>query len=177
MTHLVRSAPIPPDSEIHRRLPGAYFSDSHEATLPPQAASHSALALSLRIFQNTPAWVDFLMRVRNRVVTLVGLKDLGALDARDLHKQPEAYRVGDRVGIFTLRYLSEEEVILGDSDKHLDVLVSVCKRQRPDSTALAVSTVVHVHNGLGRLYMLFVGPAHKVIAPATLRSGVRLWSA
>jgi hypothetical protein len=31
-----------------------------------------------------------------------------------------------------------------------------------------VSTVVHIHNALGRLYMLFVKPAHCVIAPAVL---------
>jgi hypothetical protein len=36
---------------------------------------------------------------------------------------------------------------------------------------LVVSTVVHEHNWLGWVYMLFVGPAHKVIAPATVRYG------
>ncbi len=173
MTRLVRPALIPPDSEIHRRLPGAYFFDSYEGALPPEDAALSALALSLRTFGKSPAWVDFLMRVRNRVVTWFGLKDLGTLDARDFAKPLDVYQVGDRVGIFTLRYLSEEEVILGDADKHLDVLVSVCKRPRPGAVALSVSTVVHVHNGLGRLYMLFVGPAHKLIAPATLRAGLQ----
>lgn len=177
MTRLVHPAPIPPDSEIHRRLAGAHFFDSYEAGLPSEDAALSALALSLRTFGKSPAWVGFLMRVRNRVVTWFGLKDLGALDARDFSRPLEAYHVGDRLGIFTLRYLSEDEVILGDTDKHLDVLVSVCKRSRPDSTVLAVSTVVHVHNRLGRFYMFFVGPAHKVIAPATLRAGLRQRSA
>ncbi|KAI5936240.1 Phosphatidylinositol 4-phosphate 5-kinase type-1 gamma [Manis javanica] len=31
---------------------------------------------------------------------------------------------------------------------------------------VAMSTVVHVHNALGRIYMLGVTPAHRVIAPA-----------
>lgn len=173
MNRLVRPAPIPVDSEIHRHLSGADFADGHAGTLPPEAATQSALALALHTFTQSPAWVDFLMGVRNRVVGLFGLKDLGALSHMAPDKPPEAYQVGDRVGIFTLRYLSADEVILGDSDKHLDVLVSVCKRPRGDTTLLVVSTVVHVHNRLGRLYMLLVGPAHKVIAPATLRSGLR----
>lgn len=177
MSRLVRPAPIPLDSEIHRRLPGADFFDSYEGTLPPEAAVQSALALALRTFTQSPGWVDFLMGVRNRVVALVGLKDLGAPSQMAPVRPPESYQVGDRVGIFTLRYLSDDEVILGDSDKHLDVLVSVCKRPRGDTTLLLVSTVVHVHNRLGRLYMLFVGPAHKLIAPATLRSGLRRRSA
>ena len=62
------------------------------------------------------------------------------------------------------------EISLGDSDKHLDVQVSVQKRMHEDASWLAVSTVVHVHNGLGKFYMFFVAPAHRVIAPATLRS-------
>lgn len=173
MPHLIRPTTIPPDSEIHRHLSGADFADGHAGTLPPEAATQSALALALHTFTQSPAWVDFLMGVRNRVVGLFGLKDLGALSHMAPDKPPQDYQVGDRVGIFTLRYLSEDEVILGDSDKHLDVLVSVCKRPRGDTTLLVVSTVVHVHNRLGRLYMLLVGPAHKVIAPATLRSGLR----
>lgn len=173
MTRLVRPAPIPTDTEIHRHLPRADFADGHAGTLPPGVAAHSALALALHTFTQSPAWVDALMRARNRVVGLFGLKDLGALSQVAPDKRPQDYRVGDRVGIFTLRYLSPDEVILGDSDKHLDVLVSVCKRPQADATQVVVSTVVHVHNRLGRLYMLFVGPAHKVIAPATLRSGLR----
>jgi len=177
MTRLVRPAPIPQDSEIHRHLPRADFADGHAGMLPPEAATHSALALALHTFTQSPGWVDWLMRARNRVVGLFGLKDLGALSAVAPDKRPEDYRVGDRIGIFTLRYLSPEEVILGDSDKHLDVLVSVCKRPQGGATQLVVSTVVHVHNRLCRLYMLFVGPAHKVIAPATLRSGLRRMAA
>ena len=33
---------------------------------------------------------------------------------------------------------------------------------------VAMSTVVHVHNALGRIYMLGVTPAHRVIAPAVV---------
>jgi len=111
--------------------------------------------------------------LRNRVVALVGLKNLGALSDLDRNKKRNDYRVGDRVGIFTPQYLSENEVILGDSDQHLNVSVSVCKLSRDGVASLAVSTVVHVHNQWGKFYMFFVGPAHKVIAPTTLRNGLR----
>jgi hypothetical protein len=169
----IRSIEVPPSSEIARQLPGANFYDSYEGALQPADAAKSATELSLQTFLKTPGWVDVLMRLRNQVVALVGLKNLGALSALDQDKKPSDYRVGDRVGIFTLQYLSENEVILGDSDKHLDVSVSVCKLSRNGVASLAVSTVVHVHNRWGKFYMLFVGPAHKVIAPTTLRNGLR----
>lgn len=166
---IVRAAPVPLDSEIQRRLAGADFFDSYEVALPPADAACSALELSLQTFLKAPAWVDFLMRVRNRVVGLLGLKNLGALSEVERRKEASAYRVGDRVGIFSLRHLRDNEVILGDSDKHLDVLVAVGKYTRGDTALMSVTTVVHVHNRLGRCYMFLVAPAHKLIAPATLR--------
>lgn len=169
MSAIVRPAEVPLESEIGRQLPGAYFYDSYEMALPMQAASSSAMVLSLGTFLRTPAWVNFLMWVRNRVVDLAGLKNLGSFNDFDRHKLPGAYRVGDRVGIFSLHYLTENEVILGDSDKHLDVQVSLCKLMRNEVPLVNISTVVHVHNRLGKFYMFFVAPAHKVIAPATLR--------
>lgn len=57
-----------------------------------------------------------------------------------------------------------------DDDKHLIVQLSVLKQTHDDThDKLTLSTVVHIHNTLGRVYMVFVGPAHKVIAPAVLR--------
>ena len=173
MSAAVRAAQVPPGSEIERQLPGAYFHDSYQALLPARAVGSSALALSLQTFLKTPVWIDFLMRLRNRVVGLVGLKNLGSFNHLDPGKPASAYRVGDRVGIFSLRYLTDMEVILADSDKHLDVQVSVCKLMRDEAALVNISTVVHVHNRLGKLYMFFVAPAHKMIAPATLRGLLR----
>lgn len=110
------------------------------------------------------------MALRNRVVQLFGLKNLGALGAFDPSKPESAYLPGDRVGIFTLIANSDNEVLLGDSDKHLDVILSVFKSSTASNGTqlLAITTVVHVHNLLGRIYMLPVTPLHKLIAPAVL---------
>jgi len=154
---------IPQQSEIARRLPGADFHDCY--TMDTQPNQLSALEAYLKVAAITPGWVNRAMALRNRIVKLVGLKDLGLLNAIDPAKPASAYQVGDRVGIFSIRYLSEQEVILGDADRHLRVELSVCKTQH----AVAVSTVVHIHNTLGRIYMFFVAPAHRRIVPATLR--------
>jgi hypothetical protein len=110
------------------------------------------------------------MALRNRLVRLVGLKDLGGLANIDTGKPVSAYRLGDPIGIFTLYSNCESEALFGIRDKHLDVQLSVFK-QAPATTAavtLSITTVVHVHNWLGRLYMLPVAPLHKLIAPAVM---------
>ena len=159
----IATATIPLHTEIAQRLQGADFHDCYETDLPPNAPS--ALALYLQVVAATPGWVNAAMTLRNRIVQLVGLKHLGHLGDVNKNKPTSDYKVGDRVGIFSIVYLSEQEVILGDSDKHLNVNLSISKRPGK----VAVSTVVHTRNTLGRIYMLFVAPAHRRIVPATLR--------
>jgi hypothetical protein len=159
----IATTAVPVHAEIAQHLRGADFHDCYEMALPPNQLS--ALALYLKVVAATPGWVNAAMALRNRIVQLVGLKNLGLLSDIDPGKAAADYRVGDRVGIFSIVYLSEQEVILGDSDKHLNVNLSVCKLPNK----VAISTVVHTKNTLGRLYMLFVAPAHRRIVPATLR--------
>ena len=110
------------------------------------------------------------MALRNRVVAWVGLKNLGSISALDPYKQEQDYRPGDRVGIFTLRSNHPDEVVVFDRDKHLEVNLSVCRLPRVvgQPQTIVVSTVVHVHNLLGRLYMLPVTPLHRRIVPAVM---------
>jgi len=98
-----------------------------------------------------PKWVNFLMARRNKIVSVMGLKNIGHLGDIDSKKPLDEYRVGDCVGIFTLLFLSDNEIILADSDKHLDVKVSVFK-ESSESKLISMSTVVHVHNFSGKLY-------------------------
>ena len=59
---------------------------------------------------------------------------------------------------------------MGDRDKHLDVVLSVYKHPLDQGgvQSVSVTTVVHIHNLLGRIYMLPITPLHKLIAPAVL---------
>lgn len=159
---------VPPGSAINARLPGAYFHDSYVISVPD--TTRTALSYFLIAVANTPPWVISLMALRNKMVRFVGLKDLGGLGELNSSKPASAYAPGDRVGIFTLISNSSNEALLGDRDKHLDVVLSVYKHPRPQGgvQSVSVTTVVHVHNLLGRIYMIPVAPLHKLIAPAVL---------
>jgi hypothetical protein len=163
MTATIVKQAVPAASRLHGATASAHFHDSYRMAVAPDC--RSALQFYLDTVVHTPAWVDRLMALRNAVVSRIGLKDLGALGAFDRSKPASAYRAGDRVGIFTLLHVSDDEVILGDSDRHLDVQVSVYRSHGE----LAMSTVVHVHRMLGHVYMLFVAPVHRRIVPAVMR--------
>ena len=106
------------------------------------------------------------MRLRNHVVQPFGLKNLGNI----ANVPPGEAIPGKRMGLFEVVSSSPHELVLQDNDKHLLVQLSVFKQAHDNlNDKLTLSTVVHVHNAMGRIYMAFVGPAHKVIAPAVLR--------
>lgn len=166
----VNATTLPLDSLAARALPGAYFADCYEVPDPrPEAAPLQAW---LDLVARTPRWTRGLMAWRNQLVRLAGLKDLGGLgdlDAEATQRPVADFRVGQRVGIFEIRQIAPHELVLGQDDHHLDVQVALHKLQRPAADGrpqawVAVSTVVHVHNRLGRAYMAVVTPFHRLIA-------------
>ncbi len=165
MEFSVKASNVPNGSVISKALSGSYFYDAYSFHTKQQP--RTSLQIWLDHASNIPAWVNFLMACRNKVVSVMGLKNLGSLGGFDAKKSIDEYKVGDNVGIFTLLFLSDNEIILGDSDKHLNVQVSVYK-ERDESDLISISTVVHVHNVFGKLYMLFVKPMHKLIVPSSI---------
>jgi hypothetical protein len=168
MNHVPIETAVPARSRAAKMLEGASFYDCWTVSCAP--TERSALELFLTAAAKTPRWINMAMSTRNRLVQLVGLKNLGNLDTFDPARPAETYRPGERIGIFTLFEQSFDEVLLGDHDKHLDVVLSVYRAIAEDGQSIAVSltTIVHVKNLLGRLYMLPVTPAHRIIAPAVL---------
>jgi hypothetical protein len=157
---------LPQDCSISPTYHNADFADSHWIAVDP--LPESAIAAFVQMVQQTPAWVNAMMTLRNRVVKLLGLKDLGGLGDLEKSKRITDYCVGDRLGIFTIVSISRDELVLTDVDKHLRVQLAVQRIATDARRAIAMTTVVHQHNWLGRVYMFFVGPMHKLIAPATL---------
>jgi hypothetical protein len=154
---------------IATQLDGAHFHDTWcvESAYPQL----SAFGHYLKAASATPRWVDSLMSIRNRVVALAGLKNLGNLAAIDPNKLETDYGVSDRVGIFSLIKQHRNEVLLGDKDSHLSVVISIHRTQASADgpVFISVTTVVHVRNLVGRLYLLPVIPLHKRIVPAVMR--------
>ncbi|MGV0986130.1 MAG: DUF2867 domain-containing protein [Limnohabitans sp.] len=164
---------IPPaNARIQQLIPGSYFHDAWSVQAGDPGLS--ALGQFLKAIAATPTWVNHSMALRNHVVEKLGLKNLGGLGAFDPDKTEDTYQPGDRVGIFTLFEQTFDEVLLGDKDKHLDVTLSVHRQAfASGSVQVTVTTVVHVNNALGRLYMLPVAPMHRLIAPTVLRAVAR----
>lgn len=158
---------VPAGTYICATLPGAHFADCYQMDdlWPDKDAFQTYLHLTGR----TPGWMSALMAMRNQAVRLVGLKHLGAMAASDTTRPASSYQLGQRVGIFSLQHLQPNEAVMCDDDKHLRVELSLVKHVVEGAPKVSLSTVVHIHNGLGRAYMAVVGPVHSLIVPMMLR--------
>lgn len=168
MRRKVHACAVPTGSAIASLLPGAHFCDAW--TVDIDDPTLSALDHLMATLSATPRWVEAMLGLRNRIVSRLGLKNLGELSGQRRSRPLQRIEPGDRVGIFTLINNTPDEVLVGDADHHLRVVLSVLRQNAQDQTLarLVLSTGVHVHNLLGHLYMLPVAPMHKLIAPAVL---------
>jgi len=162
----IRSVSVPANSALFESVAKASFHDAYSAPLSDGGLTPTDIAL--RALGATPAWVAGLMTLRNAIVRQLGLKDVGAMRARP-SKPAGAYQPGDRIGIFTILANSDDELVLGIDDSHLDVRVAVTKPEGKASRRYVLSTVVDVHNLLGRAYMVPVGRIHPFVVRAMLR--------
>ena len=105
------------------------------SSLSPREAATRGLSL--------PRWAGALLRLRNALVRPFGLKT-------GEPGQP----------IFPTCHETEDEIILGTDDRHLDFRIGLIRQDG----RLFMSTWVHPHNRWGRAYLALVMPFHILIS-------------
>ncbi|HEX7889945.1 MAG TPA: DUF2867 domain-containing protein [Ramlibacter sp.] len=146
------------------------LADAYSIELPTGASTNPEL-LARFIFAHQAPWIGRLMTARDALVASFGLKT-----AKHLASAGEESGAG-RLGIFRIYSTSSTEVVLGEDDKHLDFRLSVLCSGRSSPGAprhLTLSTVVHCHNRLGRLYIFLIAPFHRLVVQSSLRSAARI---
>ena len=73
----------------------------------------------------------------------------------------DRYAVGEKIGVWPIFSLNEDEVITGRNNKHMDFGLSVLKVPDGGGTSVVVSTICTVHNLSGKLYLFFIVPLHR----------------
>lgn len=153
---MARAAALPKQSVLYRYIGDNDFVDCFAATIdhPNQSIDDLARGAKLKM----PKWAIPLLILRNIMVIPFGL--------RTTHegRQNEAGELvpGELIGFFRIYERHDDEVIMGDDDKHLDYRVSIF-RDRGNPETLYAATWVKRNNWLGHLYLFLVLPFHKLI--------------
>jgi len=121
----------------------------------------SALKAYAEMTAYDPCWLRTAFGIRDRCCALFHLQPIGGFSGKTPSQEIAA---GDKLDFFDVQKISDEELVLSASDKHLIVIVTLNLAPAKDrKRKLSVTTSVKTHNLLGKLYMLPVKPAHGII--------------
>ncbi len=160
----------PPASAFLGDLASFYYWDSYEA--PLQRRGHVMHEIYLALFAHPPRGFTELLILRDRIVAPFGLRPSRAADRKPLEINP-AYAVGEKIARFRLFGQNDTEIVTGGDDKHLDFRVSVRMLIQDGANRVALTTVVRLHNLLGRAYLFTILPFHRQGIRMMLANAVR----
>lgn len=141
--------------------------DAFAIDLPPDTTG-DPLRLAEFVFATQPGWIAALMCVRDTLVRPFGIKTSRRLQAE------QATSGARHIGILRIFACDENEVTLGEDDRHLDFRVSVLRQSKVEmdggsDARVVVTTVVRCHNRLGRVYIAAIRFFHRRVVIASLR--------
>jgi len=151
MNKVITFLQIPSQSILLEGFSGFHYVDCFAIDYP---GSESIDANVTRLFA-TPSWTDLLMVVRDKLVGVFGLKT----DKKNEHHIAQRYEVGERAVMFSVIARNENEIVMGENDKHLNFRTSVLKA----NGRVYSMTAIKYNNFFGRFYFFFVKPFHTLI--------------
>lgn len=158
---------------IHKKYD---YADSFKGILHDDKNELTSIDIGKAFFSCGPKWVEKLFLLRNKIVSVFKLKTSGDIINREKQLKNFNCEPGEQLGLFRVFAKTENEVILGEDDKHLSFRVSLFIEKQINQTNkkdLIISTTVVFNNWFGRLYFLPVRPFHKLIVPAMLKELIK----
>lgn len=150
------AASVLPDSD----LPGADWVDRQTVSVSRRDVSAADVA-RLALGDAMPGWVAGLMRLRNLIVSLVGLKGAGPGAESDGHRS---------IGGFPIVSETPDKLVLGFNDWHLDFRILVEVVPQPVGAGLSLTTLVRRKHWFGKLYIFLITPFHVLIVRQSLKA-------
>ena len=148
---------VQPAIDRNAFLAGAQFADAFSITT--DTTTLTAREAAERMLGRSPWWVEMLMKLRDAIVSPLGLKT--AKTAR--HDEIE------KVGFFPLLSETPQRLVLGFDDSHLDFRVVVDVAPADAGQRVTATTVVLMHNWIGRTYLTIIAPFHRMVVRSMLK--------
>ncbi|MEV1143012.1 DUF2867 domain-containing protein [Micromonospora sp. NPDC049799] len=150
----VRVVPIPIAATLlHDSVHRPDLADAFALRVPPGTTTDPQ-DWAAAIFRNPPRVVVALLRLRNRLVTPLGIERSDA-------------------SAFDTITRSDREVLLGTDASHLTFRASVLVEPDPDGTTITVATLAGTRSRSGRAYLAAVRLIHPLVVRAMLRHAGR----
>ncbi|OYU87468.1 MAG: hypothetical protein CFE29_23975 [Bradyrhizobiaceae bacterium PARB1] len=138
-------------------LTGAQFADAFSITT--DTTTLTAREAAERMLGRSPWWVDALLKLRDAIVTPLGLKTAKSARHADVVK----------VGFFPLLSETPQRLVAGFNDSHLDFRVVIDVEPAGTGQRVTATTIVLMHNWIGRTYLAIIKPFHRMVVRSMLK--------
>jgi hypothetical protein len=162
-----RKVPVPAGSLVASAFAVTSYADAYAIDLPPGRA-HDVDTLARLLATSAPRWAEQLMWLRDRIVSVFGLRT--ARSRIEAPTSSERLQPGDTAGAFTVFARSDDEIMFGADDRHLDFRASMLVQGDVSRSRAVLTTVVHFNNGFGRAYFFVIRPFHGLIVASLMRN-------
>lgn len=139
--------------------------DEHRVSIP---SDWTAADFATNVLNGAPLWLRRAIDLRDRVVG-----KLGFAVQPDSSGRVTDLRVGSSAGPFTFTEVDAEIVRGGNGDKHIWFESSFRVEPGLDGSRGVLRTETGSHDRIGRVYLLAVWPAHRLLMSALLRQAIR----
>lgn len=173
---VTKQADIPNLSILKKDEKSFHYIDSFQSQCVTKQTDCDISSIGKLFLSSSPKWADYLMSIRDKLVGVFGLKTAGKLTTEQKNPDNFKFEPGEQFDIFKLLDRSENEIILGENDKHLNFRVSLLLEEdtnEVDKKKLTITTAVKFNNLSGKLYFIPVKPFHKLIVRSTLKKIVQ----
>ncbi len=165
MARMAIETGVPEQSALSPLAEAADFHDSFAIPLAdPSMTPRQVFDLVTSV---TPSWFNGLLHLRDMLVRPFGIKTVGSF-SQTLGKMSP-----DRMAIFQLFFETENEVIGGLDDSHLDVRIAVTNTRNGLETYATFTSMVWNHGRFGRFYLAAIMPVHRMIVPHMMNKAAR----
>lgn len=148
---------VQPTVDADALLSGAQFVDAF--SIVTDDTTLTARQAAERMFGRSPRWVRILLALRDAIVSPFGLTTAASARHAD----------GDKIGMFPVVSDTSQRLIAGFDDSHLDFRVVIDVAPNGTGQRITATTVVLMHNWLGRAYLTVIDPFHRLVVRAMLR--------
>jgi hypothetical protein len=173
---IIKQNKIPEYSIMKNDENSFHYIDSFQSENLIIRTDNDVISIGRLFLTSGPKWADSLMLIRDKVVGVFGLKTSEQLTAEARNPDNFKFQVGEQLDIFKVYAKTENELVLGDDDKHLSFRVSLlldCKNNDIGKKKIMITTMVEYKNIFGRIYFLPVKPIHQLIVKGTLKKMIK----
>lgn len=156
------SHPIPTSAHLIAPVADLSFLDSQSIPLPHPITAMEAWDM---VMSHPLPGLKLAFRIRDAISSRFGVQPInGFSGVRKGDPKP-----GDHLDFFLIEDMTPTRLSLTARDKHLSTMTCVTV----ENQTLAITSSVITHNRFGRIYMLPVAPAHRLIVKRMLKGIAR----